>query len=102
MNRCGFLVAAMSLAAVCLTVSLVQVLGAEEKQPNDVMAQFEQLRDRVAKLEARIKQLEKKPTYITVPDSRLPLPAMRTIPDGWQEREFNGMKYYLVPLNSKP
>jgi hypothetical protein len=81
-------------------------------------AEVESLTSRVARLESRVKELEagkppapKAPLRFAPPqvvpkvvpkapgavDPRSPTQS-RPVPEGWQEREYNGMKFYIVPL----
>ena len=104
-----FLSTVMCLMVVCLVAYQIRGVAADDKQPDDVMAQLKQLQIKIAKLESRIFELEKKPTFITVPSSspaaiygNPPYRSPQPIPKEWQEEEFNGMKYYIIPLGTKP
>ena len=101
MTHHRFLAVAMCDVATCLTVGFMQRSGADEKGPKDVTAQLKQLQDNVTKLEARIAALEKRPLYLTVPERTPSLLPERVVPKGWQQREFNGMKYYIVPVDTQ-
>ncbi len=73
---------------------------------------LQELLDRVQKLETRVDQLEGRPLtlfpahgllprYGNVPYSHSPsYPPGTEFPNGWQQREINGIRYYLVPLDS--
>ena len=92
-----------------------------------VRLEIELLKARIAELEARLKHLEgvappaPKPAPRAAPPQTTPraprseprfsprsvppgMPgaaapaAPRPVPEGWQEREFNGMRFYIVPL----
>lgn len=71
--------------------------ASETPQPsgNDAAA-IRQLLDRVAKLEARVAQLEERQPQIVVPYSQ---PA-QSAPKEWQRGEINGLTFYIVPLGS--
>ncbi len=81
--------------------------GAEKPSPqgND---QVRQLLKRVEKLEARVAELEQRvPRIVTapqgVPQLRIaPEGKLETLPKGWIPREFNGIRYYDVPLTKSP
>ena len=78
--------------------------------------QVESLQARVGRLEARVKALEAEKAPAPAPELRLVPPAPQPpratprgtvprkpggsgrLPEGWQERRFNGIKFYIVPL----
>ena len=65
-----------------------------------------QLKARISSLERRVESLEKKLQTSTVKRSsaarRLPGPPRdQSLPRGWRRKEFNGIPYYLVPLDQK-
>jgi hypothetical protein len=104
----------------CLAVGLVVVgswnslRGEESSNPEQPIAELKQhidgLQARIKALEQRIEKLEAaKPSSVQVlqapklpPSTTAPpmitAPRPDQLPNGWQEREFNGMKYYLIPL----
>ena len=100
MTHRRFLAAAFIVAA-CLAVGFLQRSGADEKGPRDVTVQLKQLQDNVTKLEARIAALEKRTLYLTLPERNSSFPSQRSLPRGSQEQEFNGMKYYIVPVDKQ-
>jgi hypothetical protein len=101
MTHRRFLTAAAFIGVACLTAAMIQRSGADDKAPGDVMTQLKQLQEKVAKLEARVVDLERKPSYITLPETSRGLRSLPNVPKGWQQREFNGMKYYIVPLETQ-
>jgi hypothetical protein len=87
--------AAIALAAV--GVVGIWLKASESPQPKgngDPIVK--QLLDRVAKLEARVAQLEERQPQIVVPYSQ---PA-QSVPKEWQRGEINGLTFYIVPLAS--
>jgi hypothetical protein len=91
------------VAATCSVALVAIVLLGQRSDANDNAAnrgapQLQQLQDRLAKLEARVAELEKRPAYVTVPKVPGP-PSLQAVPKHWQPREFNGMPYYIVPLD---
>ena len=76
----------------------------EKKSSPNSAEQIEKLQDRVTKLESRIALLEKMRVYLAAPQAST-APGLgvhvERLPEGWQKREFNGMPYYLVPLDCK-
>ena len=89
-----------ALAAITLVASSVVgiwVAASETPRPSaDGAPVIKQLLDRVAKLEARVAQLEQRQPKIVVPHSE-PVPS---VPRDWERREFNGQTYYIVPLDA--
>jgi len=90
---------------LCVTVIFAIDEPAEEKKPQQPTNQIEQLLDRVATLEKRVAELEKRQPMVVVPRPTSPVarpPSLRNrpLPEGWQQREFNGVPYYIVPLTT--
>lgn len=68
-------------------------------------SELEALRSQVEALEARVDVLEKllgakqrDPNGVIVP----PILHGRPVPENWSRREFNGMPYYIIPLQHDP
>ena len=61
-----------------------------------LLARVTRMEDRIASLEAQVRDLRERRTVITTP--AIPHPG-DPLPPGWQEREFNGLKYYIVPCD---
>ena len=83
------------------------------KENARLRGEVEMLKSRVSVLESRVRELEAgtpsapkpapRPTQPqVVPKAPRLVPGQpgreRPVPEGWQEREFNGMRYYIVPL----
>ena len=91
------------LVAIGVSFGLMAVSSADQKVPAKPADEIAALRKRIELLEARIQRLELQRTVITttIPGRPAPfLPHIRTVPPNWTEREINGMKYYIVPLES--
>ena len=93
----------VSFCAFAVSVSaLVAALAADGKSPETPSEQIQKLQERIAQLEARIKALEQKQPCVVLP-SNVAVPKGLTLneplPKGWQQREFNGRPYYVVPLD---
>jgi len=83
----------------------------EATKPNDLAAEVKALREKVAALEARLEAVEGGtprvhredgglrliPEWQTVPPSQSVRPT--EFPPGTQERQFNGLTYYLMPVD---
>ena len=67
------------------------------KGQEDLAAKVERLEDQVARLEAQVQALRARPNTILTPPVQ-PAPG-RPLPEGWQEREYRGLKYYIVPCD---
>jgi hypothetical protein len=98
---CRSLLAVAVCVAVCAGLLVTRGSAAFEQAPKDATAQLKELQDKVAKLESRIADLEKRPSYVTVPTTSPSLHSVPSVPRNWQEREFNGMKFYIVPVDTK-
>ena len=109
---------------VALVVMVLLVMGATDphRSRDDSIARMEA---RIRSLERRVANLEKKLRASTVEPGisvrRLPIPPRsrslpspprssrrlpspppsQSLPEGWRRREFNGIPYYLVPLDQK-
>ena len=120
MTRLGFPAAA---AALWLMLGST-VHAAPATQPAQVEKENAALKERIAALEARVKTLERQlrdargvnPLWITPSPIPAPTPAPRVRPfpempgiqiqpdllqsprEGWQQRDINGIRFYLVPL----
>lgn len=65
---------------------------------DDLRRQLSELGDQLTKLEGQLKQA---PAKVVVPPLLPPPPdAQPPLPRGSQEQQFNGMPYYLIPLNA--
>jgi len=106
MRRTGLLLVAGAVVAV-VVLSMGVVAPAPAQEPSEI----EQLRDEVAALRQRVETLEER---LQEKDASLPgVPkvdqggpgiidpyhGLRQVPPGWQPREFNGLQYYIVPIN---
>jgi hypothetical protein len=95
--------APLSIAAVAaLLVTTFLVMGAAGPHPED--DSISALKARISSLEQRVDNLEKKLQTRPVRTSsaiRRPSrpPRKWSPPKRWRRKEFNGIPYYLVPLN---
>jgi hypothetical protein len=98
-------------AAVALLAGLLVgtwLIGSEvaapDKQVAELLARIEQLEKRVEQLEQRSPMIAVPHggnlPYSVVPPATAPMPSVPSIPRDWSAREFNGMYYYIVPLDS--
>ena len=92
-------------AVVVLLIMAFLVMGATNPHHsrNDSITQ---LKARISSLERRVASLEKKLGTSTPSRSsaiRRPSspPRDQSLPKGWRRKEFNGVPYYLIPLDQK-
>jgi septal ring factor EnvC (AmiA/AmiB activator) len=64
------------------------------KQIEELKKQMTALEQKVATLESRLEKLR-----LAIPQT---FPDLKQLPKGWEKREFNGMKYYIVPIEQEP
>jgi hypothetical protein len=105
------ILAAVAVAAALagLTVYTVSRAGQEQAAPGQ-SDELRDLRKRVEKLEARVAELEQRAPRVIVPAQGVP--QLRVVPEGrldgqpvpknWIPREFNGQRYYDIPLETPP
>jgi len=92
------------IGLVILMPLTLLALGAKTDSNDNVKAELKSLRSQVASLEKRIKTLE---TQLladrALKDITLTIPQTPQVPKGWRKRQFNGIPYYVIPLqkNSK-
>jgi hypothetical protein len=97
--------AVVAVAALCV--------GAASSEPSQDSADIEQLREEIAALHRRMDSLEErlKDRALVLPreDGRQgpilidPREAPRQTPRDWKPFEFNGMRFYVIPIeNSRP
>ena len=122
MTRLGF--PAIAIAAMLCLMLTSSGRAAPATQPSQLDKENAALKERIAALEARVKTLERqlRDRTATVPfrvtPMPIPTPAPRTQPfpdmpgiqiqpdrlqpprEGWEQRDINGIRFYLVPLKS--
>jgi len=90
---------------LCVLVASLSWIQAEtnkdedslKKQIKELKAQVEMLKKRVKFLEKQLQSLDRK--GIAIPET---FPKLQKIPEDWKEFEYNGMKYYIIPLKDEP
>lgn len=95
---------------VCVVAGVASFAGASagpDKPKSPSQEQVQQLIQRMEKLESRVAELEQIVPRIVTPSLGYPqlrvLPEgkLETLPKGWVPREFNGLRYYDIPLASE-
>jgi hypothetical protein len=110
MLRHRFLAVAVLAAALGgIALFAVSRAGQEPVAPTQ-SDEVRDLRKRVEKLEARVAELEQRAPRVIVPSQGAP--QLRVVPEGrldgqpvpknWIPREFNGQRYYDIPLDTPP
>ncbi len=88
----------------CCVLGSVWAMAAGE-QPDSNSSELEKLKDRVKTLEDKVAALEKQLRISSRVPRALPLPQFprgRQAPEGWLPREFNGIPYYVIPIEQDP
>lgn len=111
----------LTLLALGFVISGIGVAGAaggNADREQELLAEIAKLRQRVEVLEEKLKALEARPAKPVeppappmtfqwapaIPPDAVPpyAPTPDRLPDGTVEREFNGMKYYIMPIANAP
>ncbi len=83
--------------AIFMPLTLL-ALGAKTESSESIEAELKTLKSQVASLEKRIKTLEIQLADRAIKDVPLIIPQMPQAPKGWLKRQFNGIPYYVIPL----
>lgn len=107
-QRFLIVVAVAVLAAGVITLAVSRAGPSWPAQPQS--DQIRELEKRVERLEARVNELEQRVPRVVMPAEGPP--QLRIAPDGtlngrqppkgWIPREFNGQRYYDIPLEAPP
>jgi hypothetical protein len=99
---------ALAVLAVLLACAVTfRGLRAGPEQPAPKWEQVQELLKRVERLEARVAELERHQPRVIVPPQGTPelrvVPEapldLQRVPKNWIPREFNGQRYYDIPLD---
>ena len=90
-----------------LVSSTMFILGTKDSSSKSTEVELKALRTQIASLEERVKKLEDqlhlskllKDYSVTIPQT---FPKMPQVPKEWQKRKFNGIPYYVIPLQQMP
>ena len=88
---------------LCVLVVLHSWIQAEtNKNEDDLKKQIRELKNQVEMLKKRIKTLEKQLQSLAHWSIAIPktFTRLQKIPEGWKEYEYNGMKYYIIPIQT--
>ena len=87
-----------AFALLCIAFAVAGVAH-EEGGPKPV-PDVQLLLKRLEALEARVAELEQRRATVVLSEAQVPEPVGRELPKGWRKKEFNGIPYYIVPLQS--
>lgn len=92
----------LTALAILMPLTLL-ALGAKTESNENVEAELKSLKSQVASLEKRVKTLETQMADGTLKYLQPTIPQMPQAPQEWRKRQFNGIPYYVIPLqqNSK-
>ncbi len=82
---------------LCLLGITLSVIQAFPIRQEDQTKQIEELKKQVGALAQRIAILESKLQKLTLAIPQT-FPDLKQLPKGWQKREFNGLEYYVIPI----
>ena len=82
---------------ICILGIALSGIQAFPIQQEDQTKQIEELKKQVVALEQRIAILESKLQKLTLVIPKT-FPDLQQLPKGWQKREFNGMEYFIIPI----
>lgn len=93
MNKTKWMVAIFCLSAIGMSWGAAFPGGQEDlaKQVQDLKKQVAALEEKVASLESRLQKIT-----LAIPRT---FPELKQLPKGWEKREFNGMSYYIIPID---
>jgi len=99
---------ALIAGTCCVLLVVAFSAGAGPADFEDGSAEIDELKKEVCSLRERVEALEKATIIVSRPQPRTDeftirvpeaLRRRRHLPKGWQERQFNGITYYVIPLN---
>ena len=90
------------IGLVILMPLTLLALGAKTESSESMQAELKSLKSQVASLEKRVKSLETQLADRTLKYLQPTIPQMPQTPKKWRKRQFNGIPYYVIPLQQKP
>lgn len=98
----------MFLLSVAVFIS-ISIFAAENENSSE-KDELTQLKEKIEALEERVaeleEKLEEKQPNIILKQKKTPqlpnlLPPSHDVPPNWEQKEFNGMSYYIVPIKEQ-
>jgi len=92
----------LSIFLCVLVASLSWIQAETDKNEDSLKTQIKELKIQVEMLKKRIKTLEKQFQSLAHRGVAIPktFPKLQKIPKDWKEFEYNGMKYYIIPIQA--
>ncbi len=98
------------ISLIILMPLTLLALGAKTDSNDNVKAELKSLKSQVASLEKRVITLETQLADRTlkylqpaIPQTpQMIMPQTPQTPKGWRKRQFNGIPYYVIPLQQNP
>ena len=102
--------AILFLSTVCVLSLVVFCAGAAPDNDDDTSSDIKALKKEIATLRQRVEALEKQLAERRVIIPRTPrgqVPGLtprdsQRTPEGWQKRYFNGVPFYIIPIDGRP
>jgi len=73
-------------------------LGATDESSENMQAELKSLKARIEFLETRVQTLETQMADRTLKYLQPTIPQTPQVPKEWRKRQFNGIPYYVIPL----
>ncbi len=92
------------VVAGCCVLGGVWAMAAEKPQ-GEKPSELDALKERIRTLEERVAALERERMVVPRVPGRPEMPWQppgRQVPKGWVPREFNGHRYYVIPIAQDP
>ena len=88
--------------SLCILVACAVWIHGDTHKNEDVEKQMEELQEQITKLEKRIEILEKQLKRLSKRSVEIPetFPKFQRMPKGWKQYEYNGIKFYIIPVKS--
>ena len=96
MHRSYYVVGVALVAVLCLGVPMILFSATDDEPATVSQTQINDLIKRIEKIEARVAELEKKQVLVALTADQIRKP----LPKGWVRMQFNGMEYYIIPLDA--
>ena len=90
------------ISLIILMPLTLLALGAKTDSNDNVKAELKSLKSQVASLEKRVITLETQLADRTLKYLQPAIPQTPQVPKGWRKRQFNGIPYYVIPLQQNP
>jgi hypothetical protein len=80
----------LSIVAASAVLALPSRQESPDRQPDELKKQMASLELRITALEGQLEKLT-----LAIPQT---FPDLKQLPKGWERREFNGLSYYIIPI----